>query len=82
MADVLPFKKRSLKEKAKGRTLCSRGFHKWVVDKQQRFDVKQGRSIGLQDTATAHSHSIYQKLLSVVFCEAPLPPIALTNNED
>jgi hypothetical protein len=42
MADVLPFKKRSLKEKAKGRTLCARGFHKWVVDKQQRFDVKQG----------------------------------------
>ena len=35
MADVLPFKKRSLKEKAKGRTLCARGFHKWVVDKQQ-----------------------------------------------
>ena len=45
MADVLPFKKRSLKEKAKGRTLCSRGFHKWVVDKQQQFDVKQGRLV-------------------------------------
>jgi hypothetical protein len=45
VADVLPFKKRSLKEKAKGRTLCGRGFHKWVVDKQQRFDVKQGRLV-------------------------------------
>lgn len=45
MADVLLFKKRSLKEKARGRTLCSRGFHKWVVDKEQRFDVKQGRLV-------------------------------------
>lgn len=45
MADVVPFKKPSLKEKAKGKTLCRRGFHKWAIDQQQRFDVKQGKLI-------------------------------------
>ena len=45
MADVLPFKKPSLQEKAKGKTLCGRGFHKWVIDQKKQFDVKQGRLI-------------------------------------
>ncbi|MEP5763779.1 MAG: hypothetical protein ABJ308_04265 [Halieaceae bacterium] len=42
MADVLPFKKPSLREKHKGNTLCRNGHHKWVVDKSRQFDVKQG----------------------------------------
>ena len=43
MADVLPFRKPSLKEKHKGKTLCRHGHHKWVVYKAKQFDVKQGK---------------------------------------
>lgn len=45
MADILPFKKPSAKEKSKGKTLCRHGHHKWVVDKEKQFDVKQGRLV-------------------------------------
>ena len=45
MDNVIPFKKPSLKEKAKGKTLCGRGFHKWEIDQKKQFDVKQGRLI-------------------------------------
>jgi hypothetical protein len=31
--------------KARSRTLCGRGFHKWSVDGTTRFDVKQGRLV-------------------------------------
>ena len=51
MADILPFKKPSLKDKAKGRTLCGRGFHKWVIDKEKQFDVKQGRLVTIHRCA-------------------------------
>ena len=45
MADILPFKKPSLKKKAEGKTLCARGFHKWKIDQRKQFDVKQGRLV-------------------------------------
>ena len=45
MADILPFKKPSLKNKTKGKTLCGRGFHKWAIDQNKQFDVMQGRLI-------------------------------------
>ncbi|GAB3277412.1 hypothetical protein [Parahaliea aestuarii] len=45
MADILPFKKPSLQEKHKGKTLCKHGHHKWVVDKARQFDVKQGKLV-------------------------------------
>ncbi|MEM1110367.1 MAG: hypothetical protein AAGI11_00545 [Pseudomonadota bacterium] len=45
MADVIPFKKPSLKEKHKGKTLCRHGHHKWRVEKDKQFDVKQGRLV-------------------------------------
>jgi hypothetical protein len=48
MADVIPFKRPSLKDKARGKTLCARGFHKWAIDKKQRFDVKQGRLVTIR----------------------------------
>lgn len=48
MADIVPFKRPSIKEKAQGKTLCSRGFHKWVMDKKKQFDVKQGRLVTIQ----------------------------------
>ena len=36
------------KKRAQGRTLCGRGFHKWRVDTERRFDVKKGRLITLR----------------------------------
>ena len=45
MADIIPFKKKKAAEKHKGNTLCRRGFHKWVVDTERQFDVKQGRLV-------------------------------------
>jgi hypothetical protein len=47
MADILPFKKPSLKEKHRGKTLCRNGHHKWVVDKAKQFDVKEGKLVTL-----------------------------------
>jgi len=48
MGDVVTFKKRSPKERAKGKTLCRRGFHKWTVNKHTRFDVQQGKLVTLK----------------------------------
>lgn len=45
MADILTFRRPSLKEKHKGNTLCRHGHHKWRVDKAKQFDVKQGRLV-------------------------------------
>ncbi len=45
MADILPFRKPSPKQKHKGRTLCRHGHHKWVVDKAKQFDVKKGKLV-------------------------------------
>ena len=45
MADIIQFKKPRAADKARGKTLCRRGFHKWAVSKQQQFDSKQGRLV-------------------------------------
>ena len=45
MAEVIPFRKPSLKERHKGNTLCRHDHHKWVVDKAKQFDVKQGKLV-------------------------------------
>jgi hypothetical protein len=45
MAEIIPFHIPSLKEKHKGKTLCRRGHHKWAVDTESKFDVKQGQLI-------------------------------------
>lgn len=48
MGNVLPFKppkKSSNKERARGRTMCDSGFHKWAVDKRKQFDVKRGKLV-------------------------------------
>lgn len=37
--------KAARKQQASGRTLCSRGFHKWRVDQKKQFDVKRGRLV-------------------------------------
>ncbi|MEM9741108.1 MAG: hypothetical protein AAF918_00355 [Pseudomonadota bacterium] len=38
----------SKKERAEGLTLCRRGFHKWRIDGDTRFDVKKGRLVTLR----------------------------------
>lgn len=45
MAEIIPFRKPGPAEKAKGKTLCKRGFHKWAIDKDRRFDSRQGRLV-------------------------------------
>ncbi|MCU7851248.1 MAG: hypothetical protein KZQ80_03455 [Candidatus Thiodiazotropha sp. (ex Monitilora ramsayi)] len=45
MPKILKFKKPKASDKHKGKGLCREGFHKWVVDKQSVFDVKQGRLV-------------------------------------
>jgi hypothetical protein len=45
MSNVVPFRKPSRKEKARRRTLCDSGFHKWSIDPRKQFDVKQGKLV-------------------------------------
>lgn len=40
--------KAARKHQASGRTLCSRGFHKWRVDQKKQFDVKRGRLVTIR----------------------------------
>jgi len=47
MARILNFKRPSLKDKNKGKTLCLHNFHKWKVVAERKFDVKQGRLVTL-----------------------------------
>jgi hypothetical protein len=49
MTNVLPFKRPSLFEKHKGKTLCKSGFHKWKIKTNQQFDVKQGRLVTVSE---------------------------------
>ena len=45
MGDVIPLKGVKTKKKQSKKILCSSGFHKWVVDNERRFDVKEGRLV-------------------------------------
>lgn len=47
MSNILPFKKPTAAEKHKGKTLCTRGFHKWEIVQAKQFDVQQGKLITL-----------------------------------
>ena len=58
MADVLPFKKPSLQDKHKGKTLCKHGHHKWVVDKVKQFDVKQGKLVTVYRCARCNKQRV------------------------
>jgi hypothetical protein len=33
--------------RAKGKTLCKSGFHKWIIDVEKQFDSRQGRLVTL-----------------------------------
>ena len=45
MSNIVQFKRPSIKEKHKGKTLCKSGFHKWVIITENKFDVKQGKLV-------------------------------------
>jgi len=47
MGEVIQFKRPSekLSDKFKGKSLCRDGFHKWAVEKENQFDVKQGKLV-------------------------------------
>ncbi|MEQ8663539.1 MAG: hypothetical protein RLW62_22190 [Gammaproteobacteria bacterium] len=50
MAEVIPFPQgpRKKKRKSEGKTLCKRGFHKWAIDQDKQFDVRQGKLVTIQ----------------------------------
>ena len=51
MADVVSlkdFKKPSNKERARRRTMCRSGFHKWQVDQKKQFDVQRGKLVTIR----------------------------------
>ena len=54
MSNILPFKRPSLKQKHKGKTLCKSGFHKWEVVTNSKFDVKQGKLVTLSRCVRCH----------------------------
>jgi hypothetical protein len=37
--------KAELNARARGRTLCGRGFHKWTIDQKKQFDVRSGKLV-------------------------------------
>ncbi|KZZ59756.1 hypothetical protein A3762_03100 [Oleiphilus sp. HI0125] len=61
MGDVVQFKRPSLKEKHKGKSLCKHGFHKWVIEKENQFDVKQGRLVTVMRCARCQEKKIELK---------------------
>jgi hypothetical protein len=44
-SNVVRFRKPTAAEKAKGKTLCREGFHKWAIRQDKQFDVRQGRLV-------------------------------------
>ena len=46
--DIGKFRKQKRKATAQGKTLCARGFHKWVDDGRKQYDVKQGRLVSIK----------------------------------
>jgi hypothetical protein len=47
MGEVIKFKRPTLAEKHRGKTLCASGFHKWDIVQEKSFDVKLGKLVTL-----------------------------------
>lgn len=45
MGEVVKFSKPSATQRNKGKTLCKKGFHKWEIQQEKKFDVKQGKLV-------------------------------------
>ncbi len=39
------------REGARGKTLCRRGFHKWIIDQRKQFDVREGKLVTVRRCA-------------------------------
>ncbi len=48
MGDVIPFRHALKKKKGESKTLCKSDFHKWEVDQNKQFDVKQGKLVTIK----------------------------------
>ena len=42
MGEIIPFKRPKAPRKP-NKTLCRSGFHRWEVDKERPFEVREGR---------------------------------------
>jgi len=58
MINVVPFRKPKPSEKARGKTLCREGFHKWRVWQDKQFDVKLGRLVTVYVCARCGAHKM------------------------
>ncbi|MEX0731472.1 MAG: hypothetical protein WD057_11815 [Aquisalimonadaceae bacterium] len=46
MGDVVPFRRSDRRRRqAEGNTLCRNGRHRWSLQPETRFDVKQGKLV-------------------------------------
>lgn len=45
MGEIIKFPRRTLGDRAHGKTLCKSGFHKWKVVTARKFDVRQGKLV-------------------------------------
>lgn len=45
MGEIIKFGKPPAVQKNKGKTLCKRGFHKWEIRQEKKFDVKRGKLV-------------------------------------
>ena len=45
MSNILHFRKKTGAEKSKGKTLCANNHHKWKVQTERKFDVRQGKLV-------------------------------------
>jgi hypothetical protein len=45
MGEIIKFRKPSAAERNKGQTLCRHGRHRWKVETENVFDVKQGKLV-------------------------------------
>jgi len=43
--NVLKFERPKASKKFKGSSLCRDGFHKWEIETEKKFDVKQGKLV-------------------------------------
>ena len=58
MAEVIPFRKQSAKQKHKGKTLCRHGHHKWALDKAKQFDVQRGKLVTVYQCSRCHKKKV------------------------
>ncbi len=45
MGEVLKFVRKTPAEKSRGRIMCANNHHKWKVQNERKFDVRQGKLV-------------------------------------